>query len=172
MSPLPIWVQYVQALGLPIFSAVLALVGGWIGWQQMQVASVRLHLDLYERRYRVFEALRELIRHAAYQTDLDVEAVRAHAFTAGQAGFVFDDGDGTAEYVLQKRNQVAEVLSLRSLMREADGQQMELLGRKLNSLQLYLKGVLDPTRTHEPDNLVKQFERSLKLPKVKTFPWQ
>jgi hypothetical protein len=86
MSPLPNWVQYVQALGLPIFSAVLALVGGWIGWQQMQVASVRLHLDLYERRYRVFEALRELIRHAAYQTDLDVEAVRAHAFTAGQAG--------------------------------------------------------------------------------------
>jgi len=170
-SILPVWVQYVQALALPMFTVVIAGIAAWVGWQQMQLNLVKLQSDLYERRYKVFEAMRALVRHAAYQTELDEEEIRAYAFTAGEAVFLFDDGDGVAGYVQKMRDQVSNVREARKKIGKAEGREREELQRLLNSQELYLKAAVDPTR-RDADNLITKFKPSLKLPMVRTFPWQ
>jgi hypothetical protein len=60
-SVLPIWVQYVQALGIPIAGALITIVGAGIAYQQMRIARVKLQHDLYERRLAIFSAARDLL---------------------------------------------------------------------------------------------------------------
>jgi hypothetical protein len=170
MSPLPIWVQYVQALALPIFGAVLALAGAWVGWQNMQVTRVKLQYDLYERRYKVFAAMRELIRHALYDTDLDTEAIRAHAFAAGEAAFLFDED--VAKYVRDMRDRISKFRKMKKELQEmSEGCDRDKLAKELQQERLYLMILLDPNRT-ERDSLITRFKPFLVLPKVKTFPWR
>ena len=51
--PLPLWVQVLQALLVP----VIAAVGAWVALQQMYLARVKLQHDLYDRRYAVFQRI-------------------------------------------------------------------------------------------------------------------
>lgn len=47
---------------LPIFaSAVPSCLMAWIAWQQKHVAAQKLKLDLFDRRYRVFDATRKML---------------------------------------------------------------------------------------------------------------
>jgi hypothetical protein len=62
--PLPSWVQILQALAIPLIAAV----GTWVAIQQMRIARIKLHHDLYHRRYAVFQAVRRfssVARHLA-----------------------------------------------------------------------------------------------------------
>jgi hypothetical protein len=52
-SSLPLWVQLLQALAVP----VIAGVGAWVALQQMYLARVKLQHDLFDRRYAVFQAV-------------------------------------------------------------------------------------------------------------------
>ena len=56
-SELPIWVQYAQALSIPI----LALVAAFIAYGQYRTAFNKLKLDLYEKRLEVFISARKFI---------------------------------------------------------------------------------------------------------------
>lgn len=38
-------------------AVVVALVGGFVTWQQYRVAKAKLNLDLFERRYEIFETV-------------------------------------------------------------------------------------------------------------------
>ncbi len=53
-SSLPLWVQVLQALAVPVIAAVSA----WVAWQQMHIARTKLQHDRYDRRYAVFQAVR------------------------------------------------------------------------------------------------------------------
>ena len=54
---------------MPTFLAVIFAILGtvftgatlWVGWQNMQMARVKLHHDLYDRQYRVYEAVRSFL---------------------------------------------------------------------------------------------------------------
>ena len=55
---IPWWLQYLQTFALIAIPAV----GACLAWQQVQIARVKLQHDLYDRRYRVFEATRKLLQ--------------------------------------------------------------------------------------------------------------
>src|SRR5262245_23705691 len=76
---------------LAVIGVGLTSVGAWVGWQQMQMTRVKLHHDLYDRRFKVFEATQKLLSEvwengeATHRTDGDYEAATS------QAIFLFDD---------------------------------------------------------------------------------
>lgn len=60
--PLPVWIEYTKALGAPIVAVLAALIAGVISSQQLRTTRNKLKLDLFEKRFGVYEAGTEIIR--------------------------------------------------------------------------------------------------------------
>ena len=56
-APGPHWTAYATAVVVPIF----ALIGAWIAFRQSQIARNKLKLDLYDRRFKVYEAVQQML---------------------------------------------------------------------------------------------------------------
>jgi hypothetical protein len=55
-SNLPLWVQYICALG-PSFAAIVAAsLVAYFAWRNWQVAKGKLKSDLFDKRFRLYEA--------------------------------------------------------------------------------------------------------------------
>jgi hypothetical protein len=86
MNQLPSWAQYVQSLGPAVVAIIAALFALYIGLMQWRTAQYRLSFDLYEKRFAVYEAVKNLINTAGsgsvIQKDLDVfyEGIRGAEF--------------------------------------------------------------------------------------------
>ena len=86
-NPLPLLVQYMQALAIP----AVAVVGAWIAWQQMRIAGAKLRHDLYERRFAVFDAARTLLQDIERNGTPSQDALRSYAVGTADAVFLFDN---------------------------------------------------------------------------------
>jgi hypothetical protein len=90
-SSLPGWVLYLQALAVP----TVAVVGAWIGLQQMQIARTKLQHDLYDRRFKVYEAASRLMKRIGGESDRRQETSKSdiddYWKEASHAPFLFDD---------------------------------------------------------------------------------
>ncbi|MGO9049424.1 MAG: hypothetical protein ACLP19_26065 [Xanthobacteraceae bacterium] len=64
MRQLPYWVQYVQALAPAIVSVIAACIAGFIAWRQYKTAHYRLCLDMFEKRFAVYEATKNFLNAA------------------------------------------------------------------------------------------------------------
>jgi hypothetical protein len=53
----PHWTAYVTAVVVP----VIALIGAWIAFRQSQIARNKLKLDLYDRRFEIYEAVQKTL---------------------------------------------------------------------------------------------------------------
>lgn len=53
----PHWTGYATAIAVPI----IALIGAWIAFRQSQIARNKLKLDLYDRRFKVYEAVQQTL---------------------------------------------------------------------------------------------------------------
>lgn len=84
---LPFWLQYLQA------SALIAIpaIGAWLAWQQVQIARIKLQHDLYDRRYRVFDATRRMLANVCAKGSISGEDLRTFTISTGDAIFLFDD---------------------------------------------------------------------------------
>ncbi|NNM57939.1 hypothetical protein [Acidocella sp.] len=58
---LPLWVMYVQALGLPLFALALTLFGIRNAKDQTRVSKEKLRHDLYDRRFAIYMAFENMI---------------------------------------------------------------------------------------------------------------
>jgi len=77
MNQLPRWMEYVQALAPTVVAIIAALIAGYIAWRQWRTAHYRLCLDMFEKRFAVYEAIKNIINTAylhggVTQGDLDV----------------------------------------------------------------------------------------------------
>lgn len=69
MAPAPSgWLQYTQVIGTLIIALIAAAIAGMIQWRQSQIAKgalqtaeKKLRLDLYDKRFAIFEAATDLI---------------------------------------------------------------------------------------------------------------
>jgi hypothetical protein len=86
-SQLPLWVQYAQALGAPSLAVVVAAVGAWLAWQQVRIARVRLQHDLYDRRFKIFQAARNFLAEVMTHGYPSDDQVRA--YVVGTADAIF-----------------------------------------------------------------------------------
>ncbi|MGN7875565.1 hypothetical protein ACTJKJ_18545 [Roseateles sp. 22389] len=58
---LPLWVEYVKALGAPVVALIAALLAGSIAYRQWSTARSKLKLDLFEKRLKVYDAAWQMI---------------------------------------------------------------------------------------------------------------
>lgn len=78
-SALPEWLQWLQALAV----LFIAGIGAWIAYRQMNIADTKLQHDLYDRRYRIFDAARRLLSEP-----ISEESIRLFMLGAGDAPFL------------------------------------------------------------------------------------
>jgi hypothetical protein len=86
MNVLPWWMQWVQAIALIIIS----VLGSWIAYKQVKIASAKLNLDLYDRRFAVFQAVREYLVDVVFGDLSQTSSNKFHLGTA-DAVFLFDE---------------------------------------------------------------------------------
>jgi hypothetical protein len=107
---IPWWLQCLQAFAL----IAIAAVGAWLAWQQVQMARVKLQHDLYERRYRVFEAARKLLAETQIHRSPSDDDLRAFVIGTSDAVFLFDDD--IAVYLKEMQKRAYEFQSLEKLL--------------------------------------------------------
>ncbi|HVH74283.1 MAG TPA: hypothetical protein VM755_05145 [Stellaceae bacterium] len=103
---LPLWVQALQALAVP----VIAAVGAWVAVQQMVIARVKLQHDLYDRRYAVFDAVRTFLNEAVGSRVVSPETFRTFALGTADAEFLFDDAP--AGYLREMREHASKAQAI------------------------------------------------------------
>ena len=84
---IPWWLQYLQAFAL----VTIPPIGAWLAWQQVQIARVKLQHDLFDRRFRVFDAVRRLLANICANGDASDEEIHGFVFARDDAVFLFDD---------------------------------------------------------------------------------
>jgi hypothetical protein len=88
-SALPAWLQYTQVIAV----IVVALVGAWIAYKQFQLAEVKLKHDLYDRRFAVFEAARQLLYAVFRDFNASDQTIFAYKAGTSEAVFLLNDDD-------------------------------------------------------------------------------
>jgi|SRR5580704_12466543 hypothetical protein len=83
---LPLWVQWIQAILLLIISCI----GAWIAFRQAKIATAKLNLDLYEKRFDVFDAARTLVAKFLRDANINTEDIITFNIGVAEAIFLFE----------------------------------------------------------------------------------
>ncbi|MEJ0096373.1 MAG: hypothetical protein WDN46_24100 [Methylocella sp.] len=94
-----------------IVAIVFSGVGAWLAWQQVQIARVKLQHELYDKRYRVYDAARALTADIVVHANASDEAVRQFVIGTSDAVFLFDD-DKITQYLEEMRKRAAALQSV------------------------------------------------------------
>jgi hypothetical protein len=86
MYYLPWWMQWAQAVAL----IVISCLGSWIAYKQVRIASAKLNLDLYDRRFKVYEAARTFLSHFMVNAAFTGKEISDYNFGVSDAVFLFD----------------------------------------------------------------------------------
>lgn len=111
---LPIWMQWAQAIAL----IIIPLVGAWIAFRQAQLARAKLKFDLYDRRFKVFEAARQFLIDVV-QSD-HVDAGRVIKFNVDTADAVFLFKREVEAYLDLLRERILKLRRLKSQEKAAE----------------------------------------------------
>src|SRR5215470_10134112 len=87
-SDLPAWAAWMQALGVPVFGAIISAIGLRIAWLQQRLQDMRFRHELYDRRYKVYAAAKGLLA-----------SVQAHGCVNGPDFLAFVGGTSDAEFL-------------------------------------------------------------------------
>lgn len=159
---IPWCLQYLQAFAVMAIPAVGAL----LAWQQVQIARVKLQHDLFDRRYRVFDATQRLLNSCAAGSASE-EDMRAFLLDTGARAFLFND-DKLIGYLNDIQVRARDLQALRSEMSRPG----KILHPRFNfNLEEDKTKAMDALSKHQtwfPEQLgmlVSKFEPSLKLDK-------
>jgi hypothetical protein len=113
---LPVWASWVQVLGVPVTGVILTLV---IACVQQRLQNIRLRHDLYDRRYRVYGAAKELL--ASVQVDGSVKRPAFQAFVerTSDAEFLFKNQD-IFEYLTKLREKAIRSIHVSTKLSDAN----------------------------------------------------
>jgi hypothetical protein len=101
---------------------VLGLMAAYIAWRQWRTAQDRLILDLFERRFQVFQELNRAILRGAEKAKLDVQDLVNFNTAAEKARFLF--GPEVYNYLTESRERMINIIRIeRSLLNMPDGPQ-------------------------------------------------
>jgi hypothetical protein len=99
---------------LTALTAILAL---WIAYQQYQMNRAKLRLDLYERRFRVFDAVGVLL--ATIYRDADVKQEDLFRFAASTNEAIFLFGPEIPSYLDELRKNAVRLRTLNDKLHES-----------------------------------------------------
>lgn len=87
----PHWTQYLSALLTP----VVAGFGIYIAWRQAQTARRKLKLELFAKRFAVYEAARALVFQVFIKGGVSSEAMGAYMLGTSEARWLLDESVNT-----------------------------------------------------------------------------
>ena len=122
MDRLPLWALYTLTLGPTLVAIIAALIASYIAWRQWKTAHDRLTFDLYEKRFAVYETVKNFINAATVHriiTLKDLSADEFRAFHDGIRGAEFLFG-GEARDFINKTGAMA--VSINATIKELQGQ--------------------------------------------------
>jgi len=119
---------------VPVLAASIAGAGVYIAWQQKRIADVRLTHELYNRRFKVYEAAKTLLvtmqRNGRLSTDDYVTYLR------GTSDAVFLLDASVVKYLEELRERVTRLLVLRDQIKENASGEIEYQKRVNESAQI------------------------------------
>ncbi|MDP9968814.1 hypothetical protein J2W39_000037 [Variovorax paradoxus] len=148
------WTAYVTAIGTPVVAVIAAAIAGLIAYRNWRTAQNKLKLDLFDKRYKVFEELSEQM--AVWSEKWELQKSLQEFYSLQQrATFLFNDevNDYLSNTVLPKLHEYAENYS------QLHGINPLKNGRALLERDLHLKVWLADGRK----TLKEVFKNDLKL---------
>ena len=100
----PVWVTALSALLTP----TIAIIAVYIGWQQWRTNRNKLKLDLFDRRFAVYDAARTLIGRVITQSHAKNEQIFEFLGGTREAAFLLDKQ--IAEYLFKELHHKASLL--------------------------------------------------------------
>ena len=88
-------------------AALTAVLAVWIAYQQYRTNRSKLRLDLYERRFRVFDAVRNLLATVGRDGALELKDVQDFVVGTSETTFLF--GADIVGYIEQLRLKAADL---------------------------------------------------------------
>jgi len=130
-SQLPIWVQYIQALGTPFAAIIFGAFAALISYKQYQTSVHKYRFDLFERRYKVYVAVQEIFGEILREDKVSGEAYSKFSVATGEAKFLF--GDDVKAYIDKLFGLIFEKTSLeRKLARRINDNDFDKLSDQLD----------------------------------------
>jgi hypothetical protein len=128
-NQLPWWMQWLQAVAL----IAIPVIGAWLAYKQARIAEAKLNLDLYEKRFAVFQAARKLLSKVSQQTQVDMRDIDEFTLDVLDAGFLFNER--VEKYLDGLRNKALDLWALsEELKAENDQNKRADLIRKRSTL--------------------------------------
>src|SRR5580658_1146849 len=109
-AALPLWLEYLKAVAV----VLIPFVGAWIAWQQVRIARAKLHFDLYEKRFAVFEAARKLIVEAIAASNVSQSSLST--YTLGTADALFLLSDELEKYLVEIRSHAVRLSTMQHVV--------------------------------------------------------
>lgn len=150
---LPWWMQWVQAIGV----AVISGAGVYIAYRQSRIATAKLNLDLYDRRFKVFDATRKYISDVFTSDNLPR---RTTEFNIETADTVFLFGSEIEEYIERLRRRGVGLHAAQGQLRLMD--ERGQVGEQRNALVDRVSDI-EEGFANEYRNLIAAFKPYLRL---------
>jgi hypothetical protein len=134
----------------PIIQAVttfvLGIVAGFIAWRQWRTSRDRIVLDLFERRFQVFQELTRAISDAFHKPHVGVPDLANFDGATERARFLF--GPEVHSYLIEVRRHLVDLIAMgRSLADMPDGAQRTRAENKisdaLNEMHVFYGNLAD-----------------------------
>jgi len=107
---MPEWVQWLQALSVP----TIAAVGLLLAWQQVAIARTKLRHELFDRRFKVFEASRTFLARVMRNGKMSIADFGD--YTAGVIDAQFLLSEGVQAYLFEIRRRAAAMQALKETL--------------------------------------------------------
>lgn len=133
-------IKLLQGLLVPL----LAVFGAYIAWRQYVLAQRqyllnenRLRLDLYDKRFQVYQGLNEMLLYLVKEARLPLEELRKFRLLTAQSTFLFETSSGIDEFLNRIDKQAVELYKLNRQLEDEclqHGVERDELARKENEL--------------------------------------
>lgn len=148
------FLEHITPSLLPIATFFLSAAVGLVAWLQWHVARNKLRLDLFDRRYKVFEGTRKFLQTASFENG----ELRLFKFATADAEFLF--GSDVVEWLAEIREKAAHLITVRTLLaRPKDDDDLAKLAEAQEADLLWL--------ANRTDTLTKVFAPYLGFAKIK-----
>lgn len=104
-----------------LLTPMIAILAGYIAWRQYQTARARLKLDLYERRFRVYRGLMDLVAAVVCDGGASRWALARYYSETNEKQFLF--GPDVIEYMKTAREKAVRLRQVSRKIKNPPGQQ-------------------------------------------------
>jgi len=152
---LPIWVEYVRALGTPVAAVIFGGVAAWISYRQWKVSAYKYRFELFEKRYHIYSTVQSVYGELIQEDKISSETYSKLAVAANEAQFLF--GDDVAKYLRAFQEKIFEKRRLeRKMTRNLSDEEFDKLGEQADQNWKSIDGQMSAA--------AKLFEKYLKIP--------